>query len=245
MDPRWFQEGSKVAPRSPSDNCLIASRRPQDLVRISSHRCFSACLEWGTRLWISNIRLHPRQFRLAFENLFEFSAAAQSFVSLRVGHSFAHGHAEWRCQVRGIVFASKHACAVHSYRKHGITCNIRYYVTTNHCLCCLNEWHIRDRLIGPLRDKAPACCRYYGSHIIVISKPRAEELDNAAIQTDLRERVRFGVPRHNACDSPVYRLEGPQPISFITGCGSREYGRNLLNSGNILGGTRANSARLA
>ena len=205
----------------------------RDLIWISSQRAFSECQTWDIQEWVSRIRSQPRQFRLSFKKLFKSSAAATSFVSLRVGHSHAQVFDEWPCQICGTVFSSKQACAVHAYRKHGIKSNIRLYVTTTHCLCCLSEWHIRDRLIAHLRDKAPACRRYYERWITPLPKQQAEELDSEAIHHDLRERVRLGLSRSDTCDRPVYRLPGPLPISFSTSSGSVKYGRNHYCIGDI------------
>ena len=141
---------------------------------------------------------------------------------------------EWICQFCSFPFKSKQGLAVHQYHKHGIKSIMRMFVGLHsHCLCCLLEFHTRERLVRHLSDKSKFCKQYMLDSITPLSVEVADEYDRACNASELRLNVKLGYCRSFTKNKPAYRLVGPLPCAMFAGNGTGNYGRNKRLIGEV------------
>merc|ERR1712014_562909 len=81
-------------------------------------------------------------------------------------------------------FRTKAALATHMYRSHGLKNQVRRLASTTHCLCCLVEFHSRERLVYHLAQ-AIKCSAWFNANMAPMTPEAAEALDKASANEQL------------------------------------------------------------
>ena len=205
----------------------------RDLSWMATFPQFSETRHWSVPEWVDHIRQSPADYRKSFLKVIRSPAANQSFLEGRVTSHPPLLLPQHCCHTCNVAFASKQALALHNLRKHGIKCELRRYVTTTHCLCCLMFFHSRVSVLHHVKDKSPICRLFYLAHIDPVSLEEANELDDLDTRTFIAHNKSLGVSRHNTGGKTCCRLQGPLQFDFTNNIGTHNPGRNYRLIGEL------------
>ena len=126
------------------------------------------------------------------------------------------------CSDCGLKFGSAQQLALHRFKAHGVKHPIRTYVNTTHCVVCLREFWVRERLINHLRYRSRVCHNNIVMRGPVLSHTEADFLDDNDKQANVRLSS-MGKRRHTA-SKPAVRLKGRLlPIILADATGESEH----------------------
>ena len=107
-------------------------------------------------------------------------------------------------------FCNAAALASHRNRKHNIKNPIRRHIRSHVCVCCMQIFHSRERMV--YHAGASMKCRQYLLSLAPLPVEEADDLDKqeAATQTENRRAGFLDRKAHAA----AFRLQGPRPRAF-------------------------------
>ena len=163
---------------------------------------FPACLEWASSM-----------SRRAWANLVAKAVRASlDLDAWRLKHEVADpmdppvpSHV---CLMCSRVFGSIGALASHQNRVHALKNQLRLHVHGSSCLCCLWEFHTRERMLYHLKS-SPGCAAY-ALALAPLSAESALALDFQS-RAEQRGNLRAGLQPRQA-RVPAFRLLGPRPF---------------------------------
>eukprot|EP00973_Karenia_brevis_P018294 2511344-Karenia_brevis.AAC.1 len=124
--------------------------------------------------------------------------------------------AQLPCPSCGAVFGSKQALAVHQYKEHGVTRELRRFIDGVQCVACLQHFHTRERLVCHLAEKSARCRQIYYMCVSPMSDDQFKALEDEG-RSVVAKLQRSGWKRHKAED-PVLRAEGPLRLQCEMAC---------------------------
>jgi len=113
------------------------------------------------------------------------------------------------CEESGCSFTCQSVTGMnwHMYDKHGQRQLDRHTVDTTHCMCCLQEFHTRERVMTHISASSKRCQVYYRMNAEPVHPEVLAKLDSEALT--LTNELKKKGKRRTYAQQPPLRLDGP------------------------------------
>jgi hypothetical protein len=101
----------------------------------------------------------------------------------------------------------------HLFNEHGVRHELRHCVRTTHCLCCLQEFFTRERIVRHITRSSPRCKMWYYQEAEPIDPALLKSMDDEAYKLTC-SLAKKGKRREYAA-SPADRLSGPLTVEAM------------------------------